>query len=73
VLGGPGELDYGLSYKDADGRLLDMKSAADLISRNRGKTVLIARVKKISRWRDHLPKPVFLDESGLKGYVFWRY
>lgn len=73
VLGSPGELDYGLSYKDADGRLLDIRSAVELINRNRGKTVLIARVKKISRWRDQLPKPVFQDESGPSGYVFWKY
>jgi 4-amino-4-deoxy-L-arabinose transferase len=73
VLGGAGELNYGLSYEDAYGRLLDMKSAKDLIKRNRGKTVLIARVKKVSRWQDQLPKPDFKDESGPSGYVFWRY
>ena len=73
MLGGTGELDYGLSYKDAVGGLLDMKTAVDLINRSRGKTVLIARVKNILRWRDQLPKPVFQDDSGPEGYVFWRY
>jgi 4-amino-4-deoxy-L-arabinose transferase len=73
VLGGAGELDYGLGYKDADGRSLDGRSAADLIKQNRGKTVLIARVRKISRWRDQLPKPVFQDQSGPSGYVLWKY
>jgi len=73
VLGGGGELDYGLAYEDASGRLIDMKSVVDLIKRNRGKTVLIARVKNISRWRDQLPNPVFQDESGPSGYVLWKY
>jgi 4-amino-4-deoxy-L-arabinose transferase len=73
VLESPGELDYGLSYKDADGRLLDIRSAVDLIDRNRGKAVLIARVKKISRWRDQLPKPVSQYDSGPFGYVLWEY
>ncbi len=73
VLEFTGELDYGLSYKDADGRLLDIRTAVDLINRNRGKTVLAARVKNIHRWRDQLPEPVSQDDSGLKGYVFWRY
>jgi len=73
MLGGSGELDYGLSYKDADGRLLHMQSAVDLINRNPGKTVLIASGKNILRWRDQLPQPVFQDENGPSGYVFWRY
>ena len=73
VLGSSGELDYGLRYKDADGRLLDTGSAVELINRNRGKTVLIARAKKISRWRDQLPQPAFQDESGPSGYLFWKY
>jgi glycosyltransferase involved in cell wall biosynthesis len=58
---------------DADGRSLDMQSAVDLINRNPGKTVLIARDKNMLRWRDQLPQPVFQDENGPSGYVFWRY
>jgi 4-amino-4-deoxy-L-arabinose transferase len=74
LIEGAGELDYGLSYKDAaGGRLLNIRSAVDLINRNRGKTVLIARVKNISRWRNQLPKPTFQDDSGAKGYVYWRF
>lgn len=73
LLGGTGEFDYGLGFKDADGRLLDMQSAADLINQNRGKAVLIARVKNIVRWLDKLPKPVFQDQSGPSGYVLWKY
>lgn len=73
LLGGTGELDYGLGYKDADGRLLDMSSAVDLIQHNRGKTVLIARMKNIALWRGQLPQPVFQDQSGPSGYVLWKY
>lgn len=68
-----GELNYGLSYSDASGRLIDIKSAADLIKWNGGKIILIARGKNILRWRDQLPGPVFQDDSGPEGYVFWRY
>ncbi|MDY6823251.1 MAG: phospholipid carrier-dependent glycosyltransferase [Thermodesulfobacteriota bacterium] len=73
LLGGTGELDYGLKYKDAVGRLLDMQTAVDLIQNNRGRTVLIARVKHIARWRDQLPQPVFRDRSGPEGYVLWKF
>jgi 4-amino-4-deoxy-L-arabinose transferase len=73
LLGGGGELNYGLAYADASGRLIDIKSAAGLINRNRGNIVLIARAKNISRWRDQLPKPLFQDDSGPEGYVLWRY
>lgn len=73
VLGDPGELSYGLGYKDAKGRGLDLKSAARLIDRNRGKTVLIARVDNISRWRNQLPRPVFQADNGPQGYVLWKY
>jgi 4-amino-4-deoxy-L-arabinose transferase len=73
LLGGTGELDYGLKYKDAAGRLLDMQTAVDLIQNNRGRAVLIARVKNVARWRDQLPQPVFQDQSGPKGYVVWKF
>ena len=73
VLGGGGELDFGLAYADVAGRRLDIESAVDLINRNQGKVLLIARVRNIPRWRDQLPKPVFQDDSGPEGYVFWRY
>ncbi|VBB46311.1 conserved membrane hypothetical protein [uncultured Desulfatiglans sp.] len=73
ILEGTGELDYGLKYKDAAGRLLDMQSAYDLIQHNQGRTVLIARVKDIARWWDQLPQPAFQDRSGLEGYVLWKY
>lgn len=73
VLGGVGELGYGLAYEEAPGRRLDMGSAARLIDANRGETVLVARAKNIRKWQDRLPKPVFRDDSGPEGYVLWRY
>ncbi len=73
VLGRPGELEYGLGHEDAAGRLLDAKSATDLINRNRGRAVLIVSQKSISEYRNEIPKPVSQDDSGLKGYVFWEY
>ena len=73
LLGDGGELDYGLVYDDASGRSMGLNAAADLIRRNRGKTLLVARMKNIRRWRDQLPKPVFQADSGPRGYAFWRY
>jgi 4-amino-4-deoxy-L-arabinose transferase len=73
LLGGTGELDYGLKHKDAAGRLLDMQTAVDLIQKNRGRTILIARMKHIARWRDQLPRPVFQDQSGPEGYALWKF
>jgi 4-amino-4-deoxy-L-arabinose transferase len=73
LLGGTGELDYGLKHKDAAGRLLDMQTAVDLIQKNRGRTILIARMKHIVRWRDQLPRPVFQDQSGPEGYALWKF
>ena len=73
LLGPAGELDYGSGYEDAGGRLLDLKSAAHLIRENPGKTILIARVRNASRWQDQLPQPVFQDQNGPSGYLFWKY
>ncbi len=73
LLEGAGELNYGLTYKDAGRKLLDMKSAAKLIQGNPGKTVMVARGKNIARWRNQLSQPVFQDQSGPSGYVLWKY
>jgi len=73
ILGSPGELDYGLGYGDAAGRHLDAESATLLIRRNPGKTVLAVRGKRLGEWRQQLPPPLFQDDSGSAGYVFWQY
>jgi len=73
LLRSAGELTYGLHYKDAAGRLLDVKAATRLIDQNRGKTVLIARAERIRDLRNALPDPAYQDDSGLEGYALWRY
>ncbi|MCF8108530.1 MAG: phospholipid carrier-dependent glycosyltransferase [Desulfohalobiaceae bacterium] len=68
-----GELEYGLGYADAENRLLDPQSAAELIKHNRGRAVLIARVRKIEKWRNQLPRPDFQAVSGPSGYAVWKF
>lgn len=68
------EFTYGLSYPDAEGRLLDWDSGPALIEANRGNIVLVARNKSIRRWlREALPEPVYEDSSGYDGFVFWKW
>ena len=69
VLGAPKELQYGLSYPDAIGRLLDKDEAINLINKNRGRIVLIAEEKLLAPWRHLLPKPVIKDQSRYGRYV----
>jgi 4-amino-4-deoxy-L-arabinose transferase len=73
LLGDANELRYGMKYKDASGRWLNIKSALALINQNRGRVVLIARGKNVSRWRDWLPQPDSRDDSGPRGYVIFGY
>ena len=73
IVGGAGELDYGLNYQDARGRGLDIKATLALIGENRGKTILVARGKYFSQWAKQLPPPLFLAESKSSGYVLLRY
>jgi 4-amino-4-deoxy-L-arabinose transferase len=73
IIGGAGELDYGLNYKDAKDRGLDMKSTLALIEENKGKTILVARGKYFSQWRKQLPQPLFLAESKSLGYVLLKF
>ncbi len=73
ILGGAGELAYGLGYADAGGRHLDPDQAAGLIAANPGRVVLTARARNYRRWRARLPPPLLLDDNGPQGYVFVRY
>jgi 4-amino-4-deoxy-L-arabinose transferase len=73
VLRPAGELTYGFGYPDAAERLLDLKSATELIRQHRGKTVLVARVRNVARWRDALPPPLAQEQNGDKGYVVLRF
>jgi len=73
VLGGTGELDYGMAYADALHRLISLKAFKDLSMLNRGRLVLIARTENVERWKARLPKPAFMDSNGLDGYTIWKY
>jgi 4-amino-4-deoxy-L-arabinose transferase len=73
VLGPTGELSYGFGYRDAGRRVLDLKSATELIEQHRGKTILITRVRNFARWRDTLPAPLVQEQIGSKGYVLMRF
>ncbi len=73
LLGGAGELAYGLTRNDGPPRQLDVRGAAGIIRHNRGRTVLIARARNYRQWQEYLPEPIILDSSGLTGYVFAMY
>ena len=73
VLGSTGELSYGFGYRDASKRALDPKSTTELIEQNRGRTILVTRVRNYARWRDALPAPLELEQKGSKGYVLMRF
>ncbi len=73
LLGGAGELDYGLGYDDAAGRLLDTAGVVRLIKRRRGNVVLVTRKHKYGDLARLLPEPVLVDDNGPKGYIFARY
>jgi 4-amino-4-deoxy-L-arabinose transferase len=68
-----GELRYGLSYKDASHRLINFREFADLVRRYPGRVVLIAWMDHFKAWKDYLPKPTRIAESGKNGFVFVNY
>ena len=73
VVGGTGELDYGMAYPDAGDRVLSVDTLKELIRRFKGKLVFIARAENIARWKDLLPTPAFKHANGQGGYVLWKY
>jgi len=75
LLGGGGEVSYGLSYKDAKHRSLNLKQFNNLIIKTAGKepVVLVAKSDKYTRWKQRLPKPIYEDSSGNGGFVFVQY
>ena len=73
VLGRVGELGYGLRYKDAQDKLLNLETATDLINKNHGNAIIFARVRNAIRWRNQLPLPVEMEQNGPDGYVCWKY
>ena len=73
LLGSRGELEYGLTYPDASGRLLTLPGVAELIRLNPGKVIPFARKKKVKAWSKQLPPPVSQDSNGNTGYALWRF
>ncbi|MGA8180124.1 MAG: hypothetical protein WB792_08690, partial [Desulfobacterales bacterium] len=75
LIGSRGEVSYGLSYKDARHRSLNLKQFKDLIIKTAGKepVVLVAKSDKYARWKQRLPKPKYEDSSGKGGFVFVEY
>ncbi len=65
-----GEVTYGLGYKDAEGRLLDLPQIRAKILAHQGKIILIARARNYRQWIQQLPNPKTIDESGQDGYIF---
>ncbi len=73
ILGSGGELKYGLTYKSAKSRQLNLENATALIRQNPGKVLLVARSRIIKEWEIQLPQPVLQDSSGPSGYSLWRF
>ena len=75
LLGGPGELSYGLGYDDAKHRLLNTNQFTELIRKNgRTKSVMLAaRSKHYQSWKNHLPEPLFEESSGPGGCVLVQF
>jgi 4-amino-4-deoxy-L-arabinose transferase len=75
LLGGGGELSYGLHYEDAKHLSLNLEQFKGLIVKTAGKEelVLVARSEKYARWKHRLPEPMYEDSSGKGGYMFVQY
>jgi 4-amino-4-deoxy-L-arabinose transferase len=75
LLEGGGEVSYGLNYKDAKFRSLNLEKFKDMITKTAGKNkvVLVAKSEKYTRWKQRLPKPVYEDSNGKGGFVFVQY
>ena len=73
IVGRGGEFKYGLTYKDAAGRQVNLKGVADSIKKHPGKIVLIARMKVLNEWRTALPRPAFSTNNGAKGIGLWKF
>lgn len=71
ILGGAGELGYGLERAGSE-RNIDASETASLIDEHRGKVVLIARSKTLDRWEGQLPPPLEDERSHYSGYLAWQ-
>ncbi len=74
-IGPGGELSYGLGYEDSKHRALTIEDLNRLIIAHTGtgKVIIISDMENYMDYKDKLPKPVFEDISGPRGYVFAQY
>jgi 4-amino-4-deoxy-L-arabinose transferase len=63
LLGGGGELMYGLSYKDSKNRLLTIDGFNKLVKRYPGRIVAVFNFQRYQSWKGKLPKPLFLKTN----------
>jgi 4-amino-4-deoxy-L-arabinose transferase len=63
LLGGGGELMYGLSYKDSKNRLLTIDGFNKLVKRYPGRIVAVFNFQRYQSWKAKLPKPLFLKTN----------
>jgi len=69
----PAELEYGINHDERGGRLLTVPETSEMIKRNRGQIVLVARKRDYEEWLPSLPEPAAFYSSGPNGYVFVKY
>jgi len=65
-----GETAYGIGYKDAQGRLLNLVQFRDKVLANQGNIVLIARNSNYQEWIPFLPHPKTIADNGSSGYIW---
>lgn len=73
IISGPAELEYGIKHDENGGRFLTIPETAEMITRNPGQIVLVARKRDYEQWLESLPEPATLCNSGPHGYVFATY
>lgn len=73
LLGGSGELDYGISLPAGSGRLLTLAQAKQLIISHPGKVILFAKQRDYKKWQEQLPQPHSFLENHPEGMVAVTY
>ena len=73
LLGGAGELTYGLSQPDGVGRLLSFADISRLIELHPGKVLVFAKQKDYKQWGDKLPRPESQQYNHPQGMIVLKY
>jgi 4-amino-4-deoxy-L-arabinose transferase len=63
LLGGRGELMYGLNYNDSKKRFLTIDGFNTLVKRYPGRIVAVFNFQRYQSWKAKLPKPLFLKTN----------